>query len=438
MISIQFQPAMGTIMNTHFNAFRDNRMATGAHLRCTPGVNECHHPTSVCSFVGGELHELTPGYIGNAAGVAFIFRGLHVQNVEFLKSDELIFVHQFTRLLMGEVAPSIRHPLVSVIKGVDYFLALKATFGKLLFPALQAGNVGGIFLHPALALNLLTVAEIGEGGQAQVNAHRLVSWFKWYGFRVPTGRAGKASIEIANGVTLDCQCLDRCTDRAMQLNRHVANLGERDLVANEFEARLLEGEAVVVPIALEAWKPWFFFASFDAAKECLIRQIYTFLHVLQYLRMNANQRWLIRFPFNQQFVRIVQGNRFACFFVGVLASSQRFVVDETAKLKRSFEACALRGCWEKAVLVRQSHASIVTYLRGLCNYVNMQMQGTAVFRSHPKGTRSSQLLKQLVKPLYPTAKAGGLYGLSSVKEIDDPSRSDVYWHDFHNSVPGFT
>ena len=53
-------------MDTYRQVFKNNRTTTGACLRCTSRVNQCDTPTSVCSFVGGELHELTPGYIGNA------------------------------------------------------------------------------------------------------------------------------------------------------------------------------------------------------------------------------------------------------------------------------------------------------------------------------------------------------------------------------------
>jgi hypothetical protein len=44
----------------------NNRTTTKASLRSASSVNQCNTAAGILSFVGGELHKLTPGNIGNA------------------------------------------------------------------------------------------------------------------------------------------------------------------------------------------------------------------------------------------------------------------------------------------------------------------------------------------------------------------------------------
>ena len=126
-------------------------------------------------------------------------------------------------------------------------------FGELFFLALQSGNVGGVWLHPALALDLVAIAEIGKGSQAQIDTDRLISWFKLGSFTFTE----EASVPVSDRIALNGQGLDGGTNGAMQLDRNVSNLGKRASVAYQLEAGLLEGERIVQPFALEAWVSWF-------------------------------------------------------------------------------------------------------------------------------------------------------------------------------------
>src|SRR5687767_1948771 len=127
MISIEFQSTIRTIMDTHFNSFGDNRMTFGAFLRRAAWANECKTPTSVCSFVGGELHKFTPSDIGNATSVALVIRGLHILDVEIFKGNELVLIHQLARCLMSKVIASIGRPFVGVTKRLDNLTPLCTT-----------------------------------------------------------------------------------------------------------------------------------------------------------------------------------------------------------------------------------------------------------------------------------------------------------------------
>jgi len=169
-------------------------------------------------------------------------------------------------------------------------------------------------------------------------------------------------------ITLNGQGFDVSTDRTVQLDSHITDFGNGQLVAYQLEARLFEGERVVQALSLKAWVSWFL-TSFDTAKERFERQVYALLHILQNLGMNIFQRWFLGFPLREQFVGIVQAQRLTRLLVGILTSRQRIIIDPTAKLKHSIKACSLGIRWKKAVLKCQSHRCIVAYLRLLINSV---------------------------------------------------------------------
>jgi hypothetical protein len=73
-------------MFTDTQVFWNNFTATGAHLRCVLGINERNTPTSLCRFVRGELHELTPGYIRNTPVNDLVPIGLHTLDIQVLKA----------------------------------------------------------------------------------------------------------------------------------------------------------------------------------------------------------------------------------------------------------------------------------------------------------------------------------------------------------------
>src|SRR5262245_32612740 len=112
MVTVQLETAMRTIVETNRQVFGNNFTTAGTHLRCVAWVNECHTPTSVCSFVSGELHELTPGDIGNVAADDFVARDLHFLYVQFFKGNKLVFADQLARLLMCKVLAPIGRTFV--------------------------------------------------------------------------------------------------------------------------------------------------------------------------------------------------------------------------------------------------------------------------------------------------------------------------------------
>ncbi len=112
-------------MDTYRQVFGNNDATTGACLRCASWVDPRDTPTSVCSFVGSELHELTPGHIRYAACDVLVACRCascgsdHILNVEFFKGNELVLIDQLARFLMGKVtaAAIVWAVIMPAIKG---------------------------------------------------------------------------------------------------------------------------------------------------------------------------------------------------------------------------------------------------------------------------------------------------------------------------------
>ncbi|MEZ4734147.1 MAG: hypothetical protein R3E79_44200 [Caldilineaceae bacterium] len=115
----------------------------------------------------------------------------------------------------------------------------------------QSGNVFGVLLHPALAFNLVTIAEIGKGGQAKINADNIVICRQRLLFTLTR----KASVPVTNGIALNGQGLNVATDGAVQFHPNITDLGDRQPVTVHLEARLLKGEGIIAAIALKAGYP---------------------------------------------------------------------------------------------------------------------------------------------------------------------------------------
>lgn len=81
-------------MFTDAQVFGNNFTATAAHLRCVLGINQYHTSPGFYRLVRGELYELMPGHIRYAPVDDFVSLRLHLCNIQILKSDELIGVHQ--------------------------------------------------------------------------------------------------------------------------------------------------------------------------------------------------------------------------------------------------------------------------------------------------------------------------------------------------------
>src|SRR4029450_3704004 len=99
----------------------------------------------------------------------------------------------------------------------------------------------------------------------------------------------------------------------------VADLGEIQSVANQFETGLLKGETVVA-FPFEPRITRLLFACPDPPKECFESKLDSLLYILQDLRVNGGQVWMIGLPGGKHLVAFVQGHRLFVFLPGRLAN----------------------------------------------------------------------------------------------------------------------
>ncbi len=342
-------------MVTDTQVFGNNFTTAAAHLGCVPGINQYHTSTSAYRLVRGELYELSPGYIRDAPVDDLIPLRLHPSNIQILKGDKLIGVNQLTAFLMRKILTPVGLPLVGVLQRMNYFHAFRAAFLKFLFFALQAGNILCIPFHPTLTLDFGAIRKNGKGGQPQVNAND--AFIRREG--VFSDFAGKGCKPIANAIAPDGQGFYFPFSRTMLNNFHRTDFRKEQPVIEQMEARLFESEAVVAPKTSETWVAWVCFSSLCPAKEGFEGQIHPLLCVLKHLGMRLSQFWFLGFPSGQEFIRIVQRERFMFLFPGVLAGRQRLVIHPPAAIQRLFEQGSLVLCWAKSKLIRFAHRTIV-------------------------------------------------------------------------------
>ena len=201
--------------------FGNHLTTTGAQLRRVLRVNPYDTTQSLRRFKHGEPHELTPGHIRDTSVDQMVPVGLHVLNIQILKGNPLVGIHQLTTFLVREILATVSLPLIRVLQSMDRFLALRTAFGQSLLLALQASNVNRVLLHPALTLDFLPIRKYGKGSQTQVNPNGFVRRRKGTLLYL----AGKTGVPIANTVSPYGECFHFAVNRAVEHDLYQTDFG---------------------------------------------------------------------------------------------------------------------------------------------------------------------------------------------------------------------
>jgi hypothetical protein len=294
---------------------------------------------------------------------------LHPLNVQVLKGDELIMIDEFARLLMGEVATPMGRTLIGMAKGMNDLASLFAAFGKAFLLALQAGNVFGISLHPALTVNLAAITHGGKGGQSQVNSDNVWCWFEksWFCLTRETG------IPIAGAITLNGQSLAFALAWSVQLDFDIPNLAQAQFaIAKQIKPTLGKREAIIAAIAAKT-RIARFLTVLDAAKEGFECQIYARTNLLQGLGVDAKQRGIFGLPLRNQIDCVIAIDRHLLLPPSLFADCKGLIVEPAASLKRLLKAYTLAMIRIQAVLIGQSHRCIAAKFMRLSNQHKQKM-----------------------------------------------------------------
>ncbi len=369
-------------MDANAQIYFDQRAAARACLRRMPGIDQYDPTTGPFCLVHRGADQLTPGGIGDTLGQAVVFE--HSIRVHVLKGDDAVFVDPSARQFVGEIGPTVGDTLVYL---GDNLAPLRSLWRPLLNLAQLALGLRQRLLIPAKEAwirNLLAGRERGETLKPNVNANRL--WTGCHRFRLDL--AGEAGVPVACHCAADRARLDPALDRPMQNDLHIAYLGEREAVAVQPEAKLRVGERIV-PAFPAKTRITELLSGFDTAKESLKCKVYPLLGILQNLGVGDGQKWVFLLPVREQLVCRVQAEAFLPLLPRFLANLQCLVIDPTRCVKR---------------LLQQT---LVTLGRG--EAVSEAL--SYIIRDLRKTARSELKLLKRMKPLYPTAEAGGLYGL---------------------------
>ncbi len=386
-------------MSSDRQIFRNDLTTVRAVLRRASRVNKRYATTGPFCLVRGELRELTPGYVSNALadGLAAIpVFGLHVLNIQILKRDELVCIHQLARFLMSKVTAAISRPFVGVAQCVNNLSPFGTALGKLFLLALQSGNVVFVPFHPALPFDGRSVAQHGEGCQPQVDTNHLVGWRQRLGFN----NAREAGIPIAETVPANSERLALPLQRPVKFNLHVTDLGE---IQTTFVQQPKTGLGIrkgIVPISTTKSRIARLIARLDTAKESAKCEIDSRARLLQTLRERAIEKIVISLPPGNHFNRIVTTHAFLPLLPCLFASFKRLVVDPPTSIERFLQRSSLRSSGEKTVLKRDSHGTTVPHLY---NYANG------------------------IRRLYPPLERGG-FTRQSIKSPDPSLTWAAGWH----------
>ena len=244
----------------------------------------------------------------------------HAFNIQTFKHYQTVQGHKRVTKLMSKVAASVGNPLVNASGCFALFTSLRFS-QRFLIPKKKAR-----------VSNLLTRRERGEVRQANVNPDVLFTEGKrlWLDFN------REARIPLACRRAGDAQRLNLTFQRAVQLDSHIADFRQAQLVAFEREAGLSVGETVVTLPRSESWESCFLF-RLHATKETVKRLLYPLENILQYLRVNARNIWANLFDVGQ-LVRLCNvAHRLMLKAIGITAFLQTRVVEFAAQVKRRFK-----------------------------------------------------------------------------------------------------
>lgn len=325
-------------MNANGECLLNQSTTSRASLGCVARVNQNDFTTSVFCFVRDVPHELTPGGIRDAFRQTVILK--HTLSVQFLKSDDAVFIDHGTREFVSEILSAVSNPPVDVLYCPDVFSPLGRAFGSLRKFALCLRQFFLVAPKEARVRNLSAIGECCEIFKTNVNADCLIAFWEHRGFYFTR----ETRVPIADSISADSQCLDCSPNGTVQDDSDCPNSRQVQLIALQLETALWIGETVIASFAAKAGVAWLL-ACFYAPEECLERKVNSCANVLEDLRIDMVQFWLSLFPLRQHLDRVVACNSLMLLLPSVLAGCKCLVVHPAAQFKRVLQCCALRSGW---------------------------------------------------------------------------------------------
>lgn len=304
--------------------------ARGAALTCPAWVNCSHFSTSVRRFVGRVLNQLIPSRVLNALTQTMIPD--HASNVQIFKGDDSELRYERVTKLMREVAATVSNAFVDT--PCRFSMLFSLCLRKCLLIRPKESRISNPF----------ACRKSSEARQANVNSYRSI--IRGHGSRFDFHR--EARIPLARCGACDSQSLNLAFNQSVQLNSHVSDFRQAQLVTVDGEAGLSVGERVVSFVRAKARKACSLF-SLHPTKETIKCFFYSLQNILQDLAVDARHIFTNLFDV-RQLVRLFNVPHGLSFEpVCVAPFLQTRVVEFAAKRKGAIQASSLCLAWTDAV-----------------------------------------------------------------------------------------
>ncbi len=337
-------------MNPNGQVFGDTRPTAGALLRRAGWINLDHTTPSIFRFVGREAYQLIPGGIRNTLGQKWMLN--HPHDIQVLKDNHAEALHEPTTQFVGEVAASVRNPVVHLAQRAF----VKLTFGRpLRIPADAALHPRQVVLvtpKEARVGDLLAGRKCNEVQQAQVDADR----WSGMGFCRRLGQiAGGNQVPVV-AAARERERLDDTRDGTMEQYANMSDVLEVHAVAVQLAAIavLWEVHRVESVASLEARVPWFK-SGVDAPKEVLKRSFETAQGGLTAGEIGSGQVGMGR-AVQLQLCRLVFVVDAAAFLLpGSFSFLERAVIQVPVGVQHLVHRAGLLARRQQAIAERSSH-----------------------------------------------------------------------------------
>ena len=283
----------------------------------------------------------------------------HPVHVQVFHTDDAVGIDNATTLLMGEVVTPEGNTLMYPRDALAMLATFGSAFGELGMLALDIGKGLFFLAKEAWVLDFLPIREGGKRLESDINTDlgrklRKSFWFTLH-------REG--SVPFTRAALANSKGFDSAFDRSMIDHLDAANLRETHPIimrgrpgdGDEVETRLGKGKAIVAAIAFETGIAWGF-TCLDTTKEGFQCKVYSFIDILQDLRVNQFQRRTLRFEQRNTCLSVIARNRTLLLFPGILTVCQCLVIEPTALLKNNLEHVLLLLVRIQPIPIRLSHA----------------------------------------------------------------------------------
>ena len=291
VVSIENETAVRTIVNTDGQVLWDNFTASRTILRSSPRINSRRQPTSVLSFIGREVYELTPCSIGNTLVYAAPIAVLHILDIQVLKGDDLILINQSPAQLVSKIVAATGNAMMNMLDNSLAFAIFRRAFLAFTQTALGFRKRLFILAEKARIGNVLSARQRSKMTQAHINTDHLVAGRQQLRFN----NTREAGVPVTQDITPDSQRFDLAFDGSVDFDPDLADFGKvKPTIVRKIETTLRICKRFV-PITFEA-RIARFFSCFHAAKEVLKSQIDTGAGFLQTLRVCITEKRMLCLP----------------------------------------------------------------------------------------------------------------------------------------------